>query len=241
VNRRESANTDGPDLVARAVIERRATLLKPIRIGIFDDHTLMREALGKALSSVGAFDLIASGGSADDAVASCTGLLPDIAILDMQMPGGGLDAVRRLFRDVPVVKSVILSSDDSEHSISAAYAAGAFGFLTKGQPLVNVIADLKAIAAGQSQFSSGLARSLVSLPGLAAPWRDEPKLWDLAITPREEQILSRSAQGLSVAEIASSIGVSQQTVACTFTNILQKLHEHALLTRALASLDGNGG
>lgn len=238
MTRRESATADAPSLVTRAAFERRAAMIKPIRIAIFDDHVLMREALSRALSSVAIFDVVASGGSADEAVAGGNALLPDVLVLDLHMPGSGLEAVRRLFRDVPVVKSVVLSSDDSEHSISEAFAAGAFGYLTKGQPLVSVIADLKAVADGQSQFSPGLARSLVSPQGLAAPWRDEPRPWALEITPREEQILSRCAQGLSVAEIASSIGVRPQTVACTFTNILQKLHEHSMFEYALAHADG---
>ncbi|NOT70442.1 MAG: response regulator transcription factor [Hyphomicrobium sp.] len=208
-----------------------------IRIAIFDDHAAIRQAWMRALASVGGFDVLDGGASASDAIDCGKALLPDLIVLDMQMPGGGLEAVRQLYREAPYVKTVVLSSDDSEHHVSAAFASGAFGFMTKGQPLVSVISDLQAIANGQSQFSAGLARALVSPQGIAAPWREADDPGGLTITAKEEQILSRYGQGLTVGEIASSIGVSPRTVASTFTNILHKLHEHTLFEAALAADD----
>jgi DNA-binding NarL/FixJ family response regulator len=116
--------------------------------------------------------------------------------------------------------------------ISAVYAAGAFGFFVKGQPLRSLIESLKDIAAGRSEFSPNLAKRLVSPASLAAPWRDET-VERLAISPREEQILSRYGQGFEIAEIAGSIGLSPATVGAFLTNILHKLHEQALLDELL--------
>ncbi|MEQ1653941.1 MAG: response regulator transcription factor [Hyphomicrobium sp.] len=236
MNRRENVVADAPDLDSPSAISTPSLLRRKIRIAVFDDHAAMREALARALDAVGAFEVIGSGANAEDAIACGASLLPDIIVLDLQMPGDGLEALRELYRVAPFVKTSVLSSDDSEHMVSAAFAAGAFGFLTKGQPLTSVIGELKSIADGQSQFSTVLARALVSPQGIAAPWREPDRPGALPITAKEEQILSRYGQGLTVDEIAASIGVGARTVTSVFTNILHKLHEHTMFESAL-SLD----
>ncbi len=194
----------------------------------------------KALAAEGSFEVVASGGTADEAVACGVTELPDLIVSDLQMPGSGLEAVRRLYAEAPFVKSIVLSSDDSEHLVSAAYAVGAFGFLVKGQSLREVIAAFKAIVDGQSFFSPALARKLVAPQGIAAPWRAADEFATLAITPREEQILSRYAQGLTIEEIAESIGLRVQIVGAFLTNILHKLHEQTLFLHAAAIIDAAG-
>lgn len=205
-----------------------------IRVALFDDHVAMREGLAIALTSEGSFDVVSQGGTADEAVACGNAELPDLLIVDIQMPGGGLEAVRRIFLESPVVNSVVLSSDDSEHVVSAALSAGAFGFLTKGHSLSSVIEALKRIAAGQSQFSAGLASELMAARGIATPWHMRDDAEQLPLTAREEQILSRYAQGLTIEEIAASIGISEIAAGAYLTNVLHKLHEQSL-TGSIAS------
>jgi two-component system, NarL family, nitrate/nitrite response regulator NarL len=205
-----------------------------IRVAIFDDHVRVRQSLAHALEAVGSFDVVAQGGTAAQAIDCGRSDLPDLMIVDLHMPGSGLAALRRLYQDCPVVKCVVLSSDDSEHNISEAFAAGAFGYLIKGQPLAGAIRSMKSIAAGQSQFSAFLAAKIVAPRGVATPWPDADEYAGLPITAREEQILSRYAQGLTIDEIASSIGVSTATAGAFLTNVLHKLHEQTLLDRILA-------
>jgi two-component system, NarL family, nitrate/nitrite response regulator NarL len=200
----------------------------PIRIAIFDDHVAMREVFAHALAAEGTFDVVAQGSTADEAIACGNAELPDLMILDIHMPGDGLEAVRRLYLESPVVKSVILSSDDSEHVVSAAFSMGAYGYLEKGQPLSAVISALKLIASGQSQFSPGLASTLLPAGGVATPWLMRDDASQLPLTAREEQILSRYAQGLTLGEIAASIGISDMAAGASLTNILHKLHENTL-------------
>ena len=204
-----------------------------IRIALFDDHAAIRDSMTRALAAEGSFDVVASGGSADEAVASGQNDLPELMLLDLQMPGGGLQAVEKLCRDCPFVKTVILSSDDSEHLVSAAFGAGAFGYLTKGQSLKSIIASLNEIYRGRSQFSAGLASTLIAVRGIATPWHLTDEMGQLSITAREEQILSRFAQGLTVEEIANSIGLAAISVGAYLTNILHKLHQQTLVDRAL--------
>ena len=204
-----------------------------IRIALFDDHAAIRDSMTRALAAEGSFDVVASGGSADEAVASGQNDLPELMLLDLQMPGGGLQAVEKLCRDCPFVKTVILSSDDSEHLVSAAFGAGAFGYLTKGQSLKSIVASLNEIYRGRSQFSAGLASTLIAVRGIATPWHLTDEMGQLSITAREEQILSRFAQGLTVEEIADSIGLAAISVGAYLTNILHKLHQQTLVDRAL--------
>jgi two-component system, NarL family, nitrate/nitrite response regulator NarL len=206
----------------------------PIRIALFDDHEAMRDALAQALAAEGSFDVVAQGSTADDAIACGNAKLPELMIIDIHMPGGGLEAVRRLYLESPVVRTVILSSDDSEHVVSAALSTGAYGYLEKGQPLSAVINALKLIASGQSQFSPGLASTLVAAHGVATPWLMRDDTSQLPLTAREEQILSRYAQGLTLEEIASSIGIAEITAGASLTNILHKLHENTLYESLVA-------
>ena len=199
-----------------------------IRIALFDDHVPMREALAGAIARDDAFDVVATGGTADEAFACAGDLLPDLIVLDVSMPGGGIEATAKLFQSFPSVKCVILSSNDSEHLVTTALSAGAFAFLIKGQPLRSLIDDLKHIATGRSQISPALAAKILSPIGFAAPWGESSGSSMLELIPREEQILRRQAQGLTCDEIGDSIGVSGATVANFLTNILHKLHSQTL-------------
>jgi DNA-binding NarL/FixJ family response regulator len=204
-----------------------------ISVALFDDHEAMRTGLANALAGEGSFSVVAAGGTADEAVACGNAELPDIMMIDLHMPGDGMAAVRRLYRECPYVKSVILTSDDSEHLVSEAFAAGAFGYLTKGLPLGSLIRELKAIAAGRSQFSPGLAASLIAERGIATPWQVSGLRGQFDMVEREEQILIRYAQGLTVQEIADSIGISLRSAGAYLTNILLKLHERSLFETVL--------
>jgi two-component system, NarL family, nitrate/nitrite response regulator NarL len=209
---------------------------QPIRIALYDDHTAMRQGLALALAAGGVLEVVAQGGSADEAVEAANRLLPDVMLLDLHMPGDGLQALRRIYVESPHVKTVILSSDDSEHQISAAFSAGALGFLTKGEPLISVIDQLQKISEGQAQFSPLLAAKIVLPRGIATPWHNPDTSADLALTNKEEQILSRYAQGLTLDEISSSIGVRKVTIGAYLTNVLHKLHEQTLLERLLSDV-----
>jgi two-component system, NarL family, nitrate/nitrite response regulator NarL len=190
--------------------------------------------LASALGAGRAFEIVAQGASADEAVAAANTFLPNVMLIDLHMPGNGLDAVRRVYKQSPIVKTVILSSDDNQHMISEAFSAGASGFLTKGEPLVNVIEALHKIAAGQSQFSPILAAKIVAPRGIATPWHEPDAGGELELTAKEEQILSRYAQGLTTDEISSSTGIRIATVGAYLTNILHKFHEQKLLEGLLA-------
>ncbi len=210
----------------------------PIRIALFDDHALVREHLAAVLCRDYGYDVVATGGSVDEAVACAEEFLPDLIVLDVNMPGEGLEGARRIFRDFPAVKTVMLSTQDDEHIVSAALSAGAYGFLAKGCPTRELADAFVKIHSGQSEMSSVLAGRLLSQQGFGAPWRSANETGSLEITDREEQVLRRVAQGMTPSETGASIGLSGATVSAVLTNILLKLHEHDLLNHAVARLSG---
>jgi two-component system nitrate/nitrite response regulator NarL len=209
-----------------------------IRIAIFDDHALVRDALANALSAQPDFEVVATGSSAAEAVATAENHLPHLAILDVSMPGDGLQAALGIVRSVPFVKCVMLSSQDDEHVVSAALAAGAYAFLAKGISVQRLAGELRQVHRGQSYISAALAARL--LPGgFGSPWiGDDGGEALIEITEREEQILRRLAQGFTVDEIGASIGLSPETVSRFLTNVLIKLHERSLIDDALAHSSG---
>lgn len=205
-----------------------------IRLAIFDDHELMRKALTRALHAETVFEIVASGSSADAAVRAAEEDLPDIMLLDVSMPGGGINAAREICKIAPFVKCVMLSSTDDEDIVGAALSAGAYAFLAKGIALQHLADSLKRVHRGWSVISPGLASDLISGRGFGAPWTNTAAA-AIELSEREEQILSRTAQGLTETEIAEGIGLSVQSVGAFLTNVLIKLHSQARVDIVLRS------
>lgn len=195
-----------------------------IRIAIFDDHRLFRDMVAAALAGTPGIDVIATGQSAEDAVRATEQNLPDVVIMDLNMPGNGIAAATAINTVFPAVKIVFLTSDDSEHMTGAALRAGALAYIIKGAPMREVIATVQSVAQGHAFISPAFAENLLTPRALGAPWMGEAAAHAIDITEREEQILRRYAQGLTHEEIGLGIGLSHQTVAKFITNILLKLH-----------------
>ena len=202
-----------------------------ITIALFDDHALMREALQRTLGLEPDFHIVATGGTADAAVAAACEYLPDVMLLDVSMPGDGIEAAQDIFRLAPHVTCVMLSSHDDEHVVSTALSAGAYAFLPKGMPSCELAQELRRIRWGRSYISPALAGQLLSDRGFGAPWSSATEPGAIAISEREEQILRRLSQGFTEEEIAASVGLSVPAVGAFLTNTLMKLHEQSLLER----------
>ena len=104
----------------------------PLHVAIVDDHPLFREGVAHILGAQPDIVVIGQGESAEDAVRIAGENLPDVILLDVSMPGGGLQAVRQIARDFPVVKIVMLTVSEEEEDVTAALRAGARGYVLKG-------------------------------------------------------------------------------------------------------------
>ena len=193
-----------------------------IRIVLVDDHPLFREGVAMTLASKPEFEIVGQGVSADDAVRLAKDLLPDVILLDISMPGGGIAAARKIAVSCPVVKIVMLTVSEHDDDVLSALQAGARGYILKGVGAEELIGIVRAVDGGASYVSPDLAaRLLVEAQSGIAP--DAPPDPIAGLTAREEQILKLVSNGLSNKEVGRDLDLQEKTVKHYMTNILQKL------------------
>lgn len=194
-----------------------------ITVIVVDDHPLYRSGVVRTLADDGRFAVLAEGSSAAEAVELARTHAPMVILLDISMPGNGVEAARQIATISPGVAVAMLTVSETDDDIMAALQAGAKGYLLKGVGADDLLSIVAGIAAGDSYVSPGLAaRLLVSLNAKgSAPAAAASPLGGL--TAREEQILRLVAQGLSNKEVGRKLALQEKTVKHYMTNILQKL------------------
>ena len=197
------------------------------------DHPLLREGVAHTLRAEADIDVVAEGETADDAIRLAQDLLPDIILLDITMPGGGLNAVATIARTCPVTKIVMLTVSEEEDDVLAALKAGAKAYILKGIAARELVSILRAVHAGEVWVTPKLAASLLTdmTRGAIKPGAEDEPLNGL--TEREHGILTLVAAGLSNKEIGQQLYLTEKTVKHYMTNILQKLHVRNRLEAAL--------
>ena len=200
-----------------------------------DDHPIFRDGLARTLQESGVFTVLGAGGSADEAVALVERHKPALALLDISMPGGGIDAARRVRAVSPETRIAILTVSEADEDVAGALRAGAIGYVLKGISGSELVAVLSGIARGEAHVSPGLAARI--LGDFQSPPRRRSKDPIDTLTAREEDILRRVAKGMSNREVAEALGIQEKTVKHYMTSILEKLAarnrvEAALIARA---------
>lgn len=205
-------------LVAEAV----TSMAGQIRIALIDDHPLFRDGVRQTLISAGDIAVVAEGGSAEEAIHIAGTAAPDVMLIDISMPGGGIAAAATIGNLHPEVKIVLLTVSESESDVSAAMTTGARGYVLKGISGTELVQIVRAVDSGQSYVAPALAA--VMLRKLRQP---EPQFAEVLpgeqLTAREDQILCQVAQGLTNKEIARNLNISEKTVKHYMTLIMQKL------------------
>jgi len=196
-------------------------MLKPISVVFADDHPLVRDGLRAVLDEAEGLKVAAVAVDGQDLIDKVAEYLPDVILVDIQMPGmDGLEAVRRIRQTHPGVKAIILSGHDAEHFIRDSLRAGASGYLLKTIPSEQLIEGIKRVASGEALLGPSIARTMMDkfarLPG-DRPDRNE------ALSPREREVIELMAEGKSNKEIAKELGVGAQTAKTHVSNILKKL------------------
>ncbi len=193
-----------------------------IRVLLADDQALVRHGFGMILRAEEDVEVVGEAGDGAEAVSLAAQLEPDVVLMDVRMPTlDGIEATRRIVAGVDSPRVLVLTTFDNDEIVVGALRAGASGFLLKDAPGEQLVAAIKVIAGGGSLFAPSVTRRLVeryvdelrpdSVPGL-----DE-------LTDREQEILRLIARGLSNAEIASQLVLSEHTVKTHVTHLLQKL------------------
>ena len=192
-----------------------------ISIVVVDDHPLFREGVVTTLVESGKFDVVAQAGNKEDAIIQAEKHLPDLMLLDVSMPGGGIETAHEIADRVPIVKVIMLTVSEQEHDVQAALKAQARGYVLKGVASDDLINILQDISRGDSYISPNLAVNLL-MRSTEDAHKDTPDDFDL--NDRERQILEKLAAGMSNREIAEQVFLSEKTIKHYMTNIMHKLH-----------------
>ena len=206
-----------------------------IRVVIADDHPLFREGLRGTLSDFADCEVVAECANADEALDAVCEHLPDIVLLDISMPGGGIEAARRIAAACPVVRIIMLTVSDNERDVKDALEVGASGYILKGIAGEDFATVVKSIHEGELYVPPGLAaRMLIDNKNRKGP--EQSDQFSL-LSEREEQVLMQVAQGLNNREIALDLSLSENTVKRYMTNLMQKLQVRNRVEAAIKARD----
>lgn len=205
---------------------------RTIRLAIVDDHPIMRSGLVATFEAEADILVVGKGGSADDALQIAAEQMPDIMVLDLSMPGCGLNALSAIAATYPAIKIIVVTMHEDATTIRSAILAGASGYLSKGIASSELVAAVHAVARGEPVLPRAVASSLIE-PAAATTNSTVSPLSEL--TERERQILSALAHGSTNREIGQSLGLAEKTVKNYLTNILRKLHVRRRVEAAVMS------
>jgi len=197
-----------------------------IRVLVVDDEELVRTGLRLILDSEPDIGVVGTASDGRQAMAEVRRLCPDVVLMDIRMPGlDGLEATRRILTepDVPPCKVVILTTFDVDEHVYEALRAGASGFLLKDVPADQLAHAIRVAAAGEALLAPSVTRRLIA--AFARPAAPAPvTVAGLSeLTPRELEVLTLLAEGLSNAEISTRLFVGEATVKTHVARILTKL------------------
>jgi DNA-binding NarL/FixJ family response regulator len=194
-----------------------------LRLLIADDQELLRVGYRMVLDAQPDLEVVAEAGDGVAAVAAAAEHRPDVVLMDVRMPGlDGIEATRRIVAAHPEVRVLILTTFDLDEYVMAGLRAGASGFLLKDVRKDDLLSAIRSVAAGDAVIAPSTTRRLVeTLINGALPAPSDPDLDSL--TPREREVLVLVAHGLSNAEIAERLVLSETTVKTHVARVLGKL------------------
>jgi len=202
--------------------------MKPIRILLADDHTVMRRGLRLLLESQPEFTVVAEAADGRQAVEQAEATQPDVAVVDIAMPNlSGIEAAQRMSAAHPQIAIVILSMHSDESYVLRALKAGAKGYLLKDSAEGDLIEAIKAVHRGKTFFSPEITKMLVADYVQEIRARGAEDSYDL-LTSREREILQLLAERKQNKEIAQALNLSPYTIETHRRNLQEKLNLHSL-------------
>jgi two-component system, NarL family, response regulator NreC len=201
--------------------------MSKIKVLVVDDHTLVRQGIRSLLALADDIEIVGEAADGREAVEKVGQLAPDVVLMDLAMPNmGGLEATRRIRRQFPATKVLVVTQyDDSEYVIPV-IEAGARGFITKTASPMELASGIQAVHRGDSFLSPSAATALVEECQLKPNAEGEKSSYQL-LTDRERETLKLIAEGHTAREIAEMLVVSPKTVEWYKTNLMNKLNLHS--------------
>lgn len=204
-----------------------------INLVIVDDHPLFREGVVAILGTEPDIEIVGQGDTAEDAIRLVQDLLPDMLILDINIPGDGLRAAQTIANSYPVIKIIMLTGSPDEDNVLTALKAGAQAYVLKGVSARELINILRTVQSGESYVTPTLAANLLmELTTSATKEETSPDGLD-KLKEREREILELIAQGKSNKEIGLQLHLTEKTIKHYVTNILHKLQVQSRVQAAL--------
>jgi len=201
--------------------------MKPIRILLADDHTVVRKGLRLLLENEPDFQVVADAANGREAVTLADQLEPDVVVMDIAMPElNGIEAARQIFAKLPRAAIVFLSMHSDESYVLRALKAGARGYLLKDSAEQDLIQSVHAVTDGKAFFSPVIRKMLAEDYLRQMRDRQVEDSYEL-LTTREREILQLLAEGKNNKDVANLLHLSLYTVETHRSNIFQKLNLHS--------------
>ena len=199
---------------------------KVIRVAIVEDDGPLKKILVDALEESGDIKILGTFSDAESAVKQMPALKPDVAVVDIGLPGmDGVECVRRLKPQLPTTQFMMFTVYEDNQRLYAALAAGATGYLLKRASRKQLAEAVREIYEGGSPITSNIARKLVL--SFQPQERQGKDTEQVKLGPRENEILGLLAQGYSYKEIADQLQLSVRTIGSHIRSIYEKLHVHS--------------
>jgi DNA-binding NarL/FixJ family response regulator len=201
---------------------------EPIRVVVADDHPLFREGVITSLQSMSDIVVVGQAEDAAGALRLVRDELPDVVLLDVTMPGGGIEAASKIAASCPATRIVMLTVSEDEDDLLAAMKAGASGYVLKGISARELERVVRTVSMGEAYVAPSLAWGL--LREMSEPRPSDPLA---ELSSRERQVLELVASGMSNQEIGLNLSLAEKTIKHYMTNILTKLQVRSRVEAAL--------
>lgn len=198
--------------------------MKPIRVLIADDHTLVRAGIRALLEKLPGVQVVAEASDGREALRLVKTHQPDVVLMDIAMRGlNGLEATARTVKEFPKIKVLILSMHTSEEYVWQALSAGAVGYLLKGSDLDELAFAIKAVTRGGKYLSPPISKQVIS--DYVRRVGGEKSLLE-RLTLRQREVLQLIVEGATTKDIAKTLGISVKTVETHRTQLMERLDIH---------------
>ncbi len=199
--------------------------MSKIRVGIADDHAIVREGIRALLATAADIDVVGEAGDGSAAIELAARLAPDVLLIDIAMPGlGGLEAAAEIHRTNPAVRLLVLSQYDNPQYVRRFIRLGAAGYVLKRAAGSDLVSAIRAVYNGGLVIDPAVAREALGEASGAGTAGADPYE---ALTDREKQVLKLVAEGRSNKEVAGALGVSVKTAMSHREHVMQKLGLHS--------------